>query len=247
MEIIPAIDIINGRVGRLFQGDFARKKEYQQSPLETAKKFVAVGLKNLHLIDLDGAKNSKITNWQVIEDIARNTNFSLQVGGGVRSITDVQKLLALGARRVIIGSLVNESPELFKEILKFASKEKIVADIGWKNNEIFEHGWQEKINKDFYQFLREMIDWGVKFILLTDIEKDGVLSGPNFGLYKQVVRGFPELSIIASGGITTKEDLKKLSDIGVWGAVVGKAIHEQKISLTDLQSLCAIQKNKKKT
>lgn len=239
MEILPAIDVIGGKITRLCQGDYSQSKEYSLSPLEMAKKIETAGLKNLHLIDLDGAKQGRVVNWQVIEDIAKNTKLSMQVGGGARSMGDVKKLFDLGAQRVIIGSLIDDSPALFNDILMAFGQDKIIADLAVKDNEVFKNGWQEKVDRELNGFLRYLAGLGVRFILLTDIAKDGVLMGPNFGLYEKVIKDFPMLSVIASGGITAKQDLIKLSEIGVWGAVVGKALHEQKLSLADLQSLCA--------
>ena len=248
MEILPAIDVIEGRCVRLFKGDYNLKKEYPIDPLEVAKGFEQAGLKNLHLIDLEGAKQGRVMNWQVIEKIAKNTHLFIEMGGGIRNKDEISRLFSLGVERVIIGSAVIGNAGLLKEFLQEFGPDKIMVDVGYKQGVIYYKGWQEKSNENFEDFLKKLIGYGVKFILLTDIEKDGVMEGPNFSLYKETLQKFPELLIVASGGISTREDLQKLSQIGVcpvrngvsngvWGAVVGKAIYEGKISLDDLK-LC---------
>jgi len=236
MEIIPAIDIISGKCVRLFKGDFKLKKVYSSSPLKTAQLFQKAGLKRLHLIDLEGAKEGKIKNWEIISKIAKNTNLQIEFGGGIQDKKDIKKLLDLGIDRVILGSLVLKEPGKFKKSLK-KFREKIIVAVDIKKNKIYYRGWQEKTKKDINSFLRSLIKLGVKTIICTDIERDGTLKGSNFSLYKKLVSKFPNLEIIASGGIRNIEDLKKLSKIRVKGVIVGKAIYEKKILLKDLKSL----------
>ena len=236
MKIIPAIDIINGKCVRLFKGNFKLKKIYSSNPLKIAQIYEKSGLKRLHLIDLDGAKEGKIKNWETISKIARNTNLEIEFGGGIQNEKDIKKLLDLGINRVILGSLVLKKPERFKKILK-KFKEKIIVAVDVKRNKIYYRGWQEKTKKDINSFLKSLTKLGVKTIICTDIERDGTLKGPNFSLCKKLVKAFPKLEIIAAGGISSKEDLKKLTKIGIVGAIIGKAIYEKKISLDDLKSM----------
>jgi len=235
MEIIPAIDIIEGKCGRLIKGDFKKKKIYSSDPLRVARLFQKAGFKKLHLIDLDGAKEGKIKNWQTIKKIAKNTNFLLQVGGGLRTEKDINKLLNFGVDQVHLGTVAVCSPEKLKKFLKKFGKEKITADIGIKNGKIYFHGWQKKTEKDIKLFFKDLTKFGIKTIILTDIERDGILMGPNFSLYKKIVNEFPNLEIIASGGIRDKKDLEKLSKIGVVGAIIGRAFYEKKIKISELK------------
>lgn len=236
MQIIPAIDIIRGKCVRLVKGNFKSKKIYSPHPFKVAKIFEKAGLKNLHLIDLEGSREGKVRNWQTISEIARNTNLEIEFGGGIRDEKDIKKLLDLGVSKVILGSLVLRKPEKFKKILR-EFKEKIIVAVDVKNDEVYYRGWQEKAKKKLGSFLRNLKKLGVKRIICTDIERDGTLRGPNFSLYKKLRREFPNLEIIASGGIRNIQDLKKLSKIGVRGTIIGKAIYENKISLNDLKSM----------
>jgi len=236
MKIIPAIDIINGKCVRLYKGDYNFKKEYPKTPLEVAQEIEAAGLDDLHLIDLEGAKVGKVVNWQVIKDIAGHTKLCIEMGGGVRSKQDASQLFSLGVDRIMLGSLAVEHPDVLADFLKDFGNEKIVVDIGFKNNGVYYKGWQERADKDFARFLRELSVMGVSRILLTDVEKDGALEGPNFSLYVKVKSDFPEFLVTASGGVSTKDDLLKLKATGVWGAVVGKALHEGRLSLNDLKN-----------
>jgi len=236
MEIIPAIDIIGGKCVRLVRGDFKLKKVYSSNPLKIAQLFQKAGLKKLHLIDLEGAKNRKIKNWQTIKKIAKNTNLSIEFGGGIRGERDIKKLLSFGIDKVILGSLVLKEPEKFKRIVKkFPDKVIVAVDILGKK--ICYRGWQEKAQKELSSFLGDLIKLGVKTIICTNIERDGTLKGPNFSLYKKLISEFPKLEIIASGGIRNIQDLKKLSKTGASGIIIGKAIYENKISLDDLKSM----------
>ena len=236
MKVIPAIDVINGRCVRLFKGDYNFLKEYLPSPLEMAQKVEQAGFSDLHLIDLEGAKVGRVVNWPVIEQITQNTKLVIEMGGGIRAKDEAVRLLDLGVARVMLGSLAMQSPEILQDLLAVFGPEKIMVDIGWKNSGVYYHGWQEKANKSFEQVARDFLAMGVRRILLTDVDKDGVLEGPNFELYERVSRDFPELLITASGGVSSKNDLQQLKDIGVIAVVVGKALHEGQLSLSDLQN-----------
>ena len=237
MEIIPAIDIIARRCVRLFKGNYKLKKVYSENPLKVAKLFEKVGLKRLHLIDLEGAKEGKIKNWKAIDEIARNTNLEIEFGGGVQNEKDVRKLLNLGIEKLIFGSLVLKDPERFKKILRKIGPERIIVSADVRKDKICYQGWQKETKKEFSSFLAELIKLGIKSIIVTDIERDGTLKGPNFSLYKKLVKKFPKLKIIASGGVRNIKDLKRLSKIGATGAIIGKAIYEKKVLLVDLKSM----------
>ncbi len=236
MEIIPAIDIMDGKCVRLKRGKFGVKKIYSEDPLKVALSFQKAGCKKLHLVDLDGAREGDVKNWGAIEKIARRTYVILQIGGGFRREKDLKRLFALGPHKVILGTVTALQPVKFKGFLQKFGGEKIIADIALKKDKIFVKGWQKAIKRDLFDVLRDFIAFGVKTVICTDIEKDGTLRGPNFSLYKRLISKYPKLEIIASGGITTMRDLRKLSKIGVAGAVVGKAFYEKKISLKELAS-----------
>lgn len=236
MEVIPAIDIIEGKCVRLTKGNFKSKKVYSANPLKIAHFFQKAGLKRLHLIDLEGAREGKIKNWETIEKIAKNTNLSIEFGGGIKGERGIKKLLDFGIKKVILGSLVLEKPTKCEKIFKrFPNKIIVTVDILGKK--ICYRGWQKKTQKELISFLEDLIKLRIKTIICTDIERDGTLKGPNLILYKKLVSKFPNLEIIASGGVRNIQDLKKLFKIGVAGAIVGKAIYEKRISLKDLKSM----------
>lgn len=235
MEPIPAIDIITGKCVRLTKGDFKLKKVYSANPLRTAQLFQKAGLKRLHLIDLDGTKKGKIKNWKTIEKIAKGIRLLIEFGGGVREENDIKRLLKLGINRVIIGSTALREPQKFKNILKKFGGSKIIAAADVRRNKVCYRGWQREGEIDINSFLKKLTKLGIKTVLVTDIERDGTLNGPNFSLYKKLLKNFSGLEIIASGGIRNIQDLKRLSRIGVQGAIIGKAIYENKISLDDLK------------
>lgn len=236
MEIIPAIDIISGRCVRLIKGDYGTKKIYSDDPLKIALSFQNAGIKKLHLVDLDGAKEGKVKNWETIGRLAKSTSLVLQVGGGFRTEKDIQRLFRLGPHEVAFGTIPIENPQKFKKFLQKFGEERIVADIGLKKEQAYVHGWQRKrTQKKVYPIINMLLKLGVKKIICTDIERDGTLRGPNLLLYKILVKKFPNLDLIASGGIRNMTDLKKLSKIGVSGAIIGKAIYEKKIKLKDLK------------
>lgn len=235
MEIIPAIDVIGGKCVRLIQGDYGTKKIYSNDPLKVARLFQESGLKRLHLINLEGAKEGEIKNWQTIRRITKNTNLLIEFGGGIRNEKDIKKLLGFGIDKVILGSLVLKNPVKFKRIVK-KFPDKIIVAVDILGEKICYRGWQKKAKKELNSFLEDLIKLGVKTIICTDIKRDGTLRGPNFSLYKRLIPQFPNLEIIASGGVRSIRDLNKLSKIGVVGAIVGKAIYEKKVSLKDLKA-----------
>jgi phosphoribosylformimino-5-aminoimidazole carboxamide ribotide isomerase len=237
--IIPSIDIIDGKCVRLEQGNYDKVTLYHKEPLEIAKKFEDVGLKRLHLVDLDGAKAGTVRNWKVLEIIAGKTSLIIDFGGGIKAEKDVEIIFGSGAVLATVGSIaVKNEEEFVKWLLKFgADKFLLGADV--RNEKITVSGWQEETQIWIYDFIRKYIDHGVKQIFCTDISKDGKLEGPAIDLYKNIISKFPELFFIASGGVSSINDLEKLRDIGCKGAIVGKAIYENRVKLDDLKKINA--------
>jgi phosphoribosylformimino-5-aminoimidazole carboxamide ribotide isomerase len=235
MDIIPAIDIIDGKCVRLEQGKYDKITLYHKEPLEAAKKFEDAGLKRLHLVDLDGAKIGSVRNWKVLETIAGKTSLIVDFGGGIKTEKDVSIVFDSGAAMATIGSIaVKNEQEFIKWLLKFgADKFLLGADV--RNEKITVSGWQEETEIWIYDFIQKYIDQGVKQIFCTDVSKDGKLEGPAIDLYKNIISKFPVLFFIASGGVSSIDDLKKLEDIGCKAAIVGKAIYENRISLEQLK------------
>jgi len=242
MEIIPAIDIIDGKCVRLTQGDYEQKKIYNEHPLEVAKQFEDAGLKRLHLVDLDGAKAGSVKNWKVLETIAGKTSLVIDFGGGIKKENDVKIVLECGASFATVGSIaIKDETEFVKWLLIFgADKFLLGADV--KEEKIAINGWLEKTDIWIYDFIEKYINHGVRQIFCTDVSKDGKLEGPEIDLYKNIITKFPDLHFIASGGVSTVKDLEELSDAGCKGAIIGKAIYEGRISLKELM---VFNKNKK--
>ena len=234
MEIIPAIDIINGACVRLTQGDYSQKTVYSSQPLDVAKKIEDQGIRTLHLVDLDGAKNGKITNLHVLETIAKHTNLQIDFGGGVKTADDVQQILNAGASWITIGSLAVKQPEVMTELIQTIGAEKFMLGADVKNEWLQIHGWIESTQVHVYEFIAQYLKQGVQRFFCTDISKDGMLEGPAVDLYKNIITQFPEIFFIASGGVSSMDDLYQLKACGCKAAIVGKAIYEGKISLAEL-------------
>lgn len=234
MQIIPAIDLIEGKCVRLTEGDYAQKKIYNEDPLEVAKQFEGIGLMRLHLVDLDGAKAGEVVNWKVLEKIANKTSLKIDFGGGIKTEATLKTVLDTGAAYATIGSLAVKSRATFEEwITRFgASLFMLGADVF--EEKIAVGGWIEKTNIDVYDFIDSYMDKGVAQIFCTDIQKDGKLEGPSLQLYQKIITKFPTLQLIASGGVSQLKDLEDLRSIGCNAAIVGKAIYENKISLDQL-------------
>ena len=236
MEIIPAIDIIDGKCVRLTQGDYARKKIYNEHPLEVAKEFENAGLRRLHLVDLDGAKAGQVKNWKVLETIAGKTALTIDFGGGIKKQEDVNIVFNSGAALATVGSIaVKNEAELVKWFMIFgADKFLLGADV--KDEKIAIGGWLETTDIWIYDFIEKYIGHGIKQIFCTDVSKDGKLEGPAVELYKNIVQKFPALHFIASGGVSSVDDLHALRDAGCKGAIVGKAIYEERVKINKLGS-----------
>lgn len=234
IEIIPAIDLIEGKCVRLAQGDFARRKIYNENPLDAAKLFEASGLKRLHLVDLDGAKEGRIVNLKVLEKIAESTDLTIDFGGGIKTDEDVQSVFDAGAAIVSIGSVAVKEPETFFTWIEKFGSEKILLGADIRNGKLAINGWRTATNLDILPFLRQYYDRGVSQVFCTDISKDGLLEGSANELYEQILHEIPQLNLIASGGVSKIEDVFELEKIGCAGVIIGKAFYEGKIKLEEI-------------
>ena len=236
MEIIPAIDIIEGKCVRLTHGDYEQKKVYNENPLEVAKSFEDAGIRRLHLVDLDGAKAGTVTNWKVLERIAGKTGLTIDFGGGIKTEKDVAVVFDSGAALATIGSIAVKDPELFTQWLEKFGPEKFLLGADVKNEKITISAWTEQTGIWIYDFIRQFLDKGVQQIFCTDVAKDGALEGPSIELYQNIVKKFPGLHFIASGGVSSMEDLYRLEEVGCSGVIIGKAIYEGRIQVQQLQN-----------
>jgi phosphoribosylformimino-5-aminoimidazole carboxamide ribotide isomerase len=234
MHIIPAIDIINGVAVRLTQGDFNQKTEYNYDPLQLAKEFEAAGLKRLHIVDLDGARQKKIVNADVLKKISRGTKLAVDFGGGVQSDADIKLAFDMGAEQITAGSIAIKNPEMVKRWINTYGPDKIILGADVRGHEIAVSGWQEGSGQDIIPFIERYFDLGIRYIICTDISKDGMLQGPATELYQEMKLKFPELNIIASGGVSSMEDVQELKAVGCWGCIIGKAIYENKVTVEEL-------------
>lgn len=233
MHVIPAIDLLGGRVVRLKKGSYDDVTVYNDNPLDEARKFDDAGFSHIHIVDLDGAKEGRFVNLNHIEEIKKKTTLSIQTGGGIRSYEDGQKLLKKGVSRIICSSLVFKEPDDWKRLLG-ESPAQIVLGMDLKNGQVAYGGWLETANESINSFLQPMIEAGLRYVLCTDIARDGMLEGINVELYQSLQEEFPQLNFIASGGAASVEDFKKLADINVYGVVVGRAYYEDKITLEEM-------------
>lgn len=234
MEIIPAIDIIDGKCVRLTKGDFENKIIYNDSPLEVAKSFENAGITRLHIVDLDGANWEPLKNIKTLEKIAKNTSLVIDFGGGIKNTEDITAVFNAGASMVSIGSVIIENPDLFTQWIDNFGPEKFLPGADVLHKKIKIHGWKKDTGIDVFDFIREMISKGIEQIFCTDISKDGMMQGPAAELYKEILKTFPSLHLIASGGISCYDDLVILKEAGCKGAIVGKAIYEEKISMKQI-------------
>lgn len=240
MEIIPAIDIIDGKCVRLTQGDYSQKKIYNEHPLEVAKQFEDAGLERLHLVDLDGAKAGTVKNWGVLETIAGKTSLVIDFGGGIKSEKDVQIVFDSGAALATVGSIAVKDKETFVKWLLQYGPEKFLLGADVKGENIAVGGWTETTEINVFDFLQQYIDQGITNVFCTDVSKDGLLEGPSAELYKKIIERFPSLHFIASGGVSSVEDVEELAAIGCKGVIIGKAIYENRISLRELQTFAKL-------
>jgi phosphoribosylformimino-5-aminoimidazole carboxamide ribotide isomerase len=239
IEIIPAIDLIEGKCVRLTQGDYSKKTIYNENPVDVAMKFEDAGIKRLHLVDLDGAKQKKVVNWKVLERIASKTKLHIDFGGGVQSDDDLKVVFESGAKQVTGGSIAVKQPDVFENWLAVYGGDKIILGADAKKEKVAVSGWEEGTEIWVYDFVEKWVEKGAKYTISTDVAKDGLLQGPSFDLYKNMQDKCPDLNIIASGGIAGLEDVEKLAEMNIYGVIIGKAIYENKISLADLQRFIA--------
>ena len=237
MRIIPAIDIINGKCVRLSQGDYATQKIYNENPLEVAKEFEANGVHFLHLVDLDGARSKKIVNHKVLKEIASKTNLKIDFGGGLKSNEDLNIAFDNGASQITGGSIAVSDPTLFIEWVSSYGAEKILLGADYKNRKIVTQGWQTSSELDVVDFIGAFEQKGVRYVISTDISKDGILQGTSNELYMEILNK-TTINLIASGGVSSMQDLEQLEKLGCEGVIVGKAIYEKKITLKELSRLC---------
>ncbi|MCB4797672.1 1-(5-phosphoribosyl)-5-[(5-phosphoribosylamino)methylideneamino]imidazole-4-carboxamide isomerase [Neotamlana laminarinivorans] len=246
MRIIPAIDIIDGKCVRLSKGDYNTKKIYNENPLEIAKQYEAHGIEHLHLVDLDGAKASHIVNHKVLETIATKTNLKIDFGGGLKTDEDLHIAFESGAKQITGGSIAVKKPEVFESWLTKYGSDKIILGADANNEKIAISGWLEESDEELIPFVQNYMTKGVSYVICTDIAKDGMLQGPSFDLYKKMLEechtegsrteNESALKLIASGGISTFDELPKLAELGCEGTIIGKAIYENKISLKQLEN-----------
>ncbi len=236
MKIIPAIDIIDGKCVRLSKGDYNTKKIYNESPLEVAKEFEANGITFLHVVDLDGAKSKRIINYKTLELIANKTNLKIDFGGGLKSDEDLKIAFESGAAQITGGSIAAKKPNLFIEWLTKYGSDKIILGADCKDRKIATNGWLETSDNDVVDFIKSYESEGIKNVICTDIAKDGMLEGTSNELYAEIIDQ-TNINLIASGGVSSMDDLYKVKELGCNGAIVGKAIYEGKISMKQLSNL----------
>ena len=234
IELVPAIDIIDGKCVRLSQGDYDTQKVYNENPLEVAKEFEANGIRRLHVVDLDGAKSSHIVNYKVLDQIAGHTSLTIDFGGGIKTDEDLTIAFEYGAQMVTLGSIAVKNPDLFKSWLHKYGAEKIILGADVKDNRISVNGWKEESQQELLPFLADYTQEGIRKVLCTDISRDGMLQGPSIELYKQIMAQFPDMHLIASGGVSGLDDIIRLDEAGIPAVVFGKALYEGRITLKDL-------------
>lgn len=235
IRIVPAIDLIDGKCVRLTQGDYAQKKVYNEDPLEVAQMFEAHGIRHLHLVDLDGARQKHVVNHKVLERIATHTKLSIDFGGGIKSDEDLNLVFQSGAAQATIGSVAVTNPILFESWIQKYGAEKIILGADAKDGKIAVSGWMDVTNVDIFDFFAEYQKKQVKYVLCTDISRDGMLQGTAIDLYISLVNRFPDLKIIASGGVTKAEEIDRLNENGLFAVIIGKAIYEGRITLEELE------------
>jgi phosphoribosylformimino-5-aminoimidazole carboxamide ribotide isomerase len=236
MRIIPAIDIIDGKCVRLSKGDYDTKKIYNENPLEVAKEFEAHGIQYLHLVDLDGAKSKHIVNHKVLEQIAAQTGLQIDFGGGLKTDEDLRIAFESGAKQITGGSIAVKDADVFIRWIEKHGADKIILGADALDEKVAVSGWQEESKEELIPFIQSYQSKGIQYVICTDISKDGMLEGPSFELYKRILEQTNNLKLIASGGISTFDELPKLAEMGCEGTIIGKAIYENRISLKQLES-----------
>lgn len=237
MDIIPAIDIIDGKCVRLTKGDYNICKTYSDNPLDMARRFQDAGIKRLHLVDLDGARSKHIVNYPTLESIATHTDLIIDFGGGIKTRNDLDTALGCGAQMVTVGSTAVEHPELMTEWIEEFGQEHIILGADARDGKISVNGWKEDSALELDDFISDYMKKGISKVLCTDINKDGMLQGPSVELYRQLLARFPDIYLIASGGVSSVDDLIRLKEAGLPAAIVGKAYYEGRITIDQLSEL----------
>jgi phosphoribosylformimino-5-aminoimidazole carboxamide ribotide isomerase len=235
-RIIPAIDIIEGKCVRLSKGDYNTKKIYNQHPLEVAKEFEAHGIQYLHLVDLDGAKSKHIVNHKVLAQIASKTGLQIDFGGGLKTDEDLRIAFESGATQITGGSIAVKNPDTFLGWIEKYGADKIILGADAMDEKVAVSGWQEESKEELIPFIQAYLSKGIEYVICTDISKDGMLAGPSFELYQRILKEAQGIKLIASGGISTFDELPKLAELGCEGTIIGKAIYENRISLKQLET-----------
>jgi phosphoribosylformimino-5-aminoimidazole carboxamide ribotide isomerase len=233
--IIPAIDIIDGKCVRLSKGDYSSQKIYNENPLEVAKQFEDAGLTHLHLVDLDGARAAQIINWKTLEKISSSTGLKIDFGGGLKSQDDLRIAFECGASQITGGSIAVKDRQTFTGWIKQYGAEKIILGADVRKEKIAVSGWTEDTQEYIFDFINKYQEEGIGYVICTDIEKDGMLEGPSTELYKKIIKESKDIKLIASGGISSLQDLDELKESGLYGAITGKAIYENRISLKEIK------------
>lgn len=241
MRIIPAIDIIDGKCVRLSKGDYATQKIYNENPLEIARSFEDHGLEYLHLVDLDGARSGGIVNYKILEQLSTHTNLKIDFGGGIKSDRDIKIAFESGAAQITAGSVAVKDPALFLKWVYSYGADKIILGADTQNGKIAISGWQEESKEPLLPFIQKYESYGIEYVIATDITKDGMLEGPGFEIYNEIIQQIPSLKLIASGGISAFEELPLLEDLGCEAVIIGKAIYENRISLKQLEHYITLQ------
>jgi len=239
IEIIPAIDIIDGKCVRLIQGDYTQKTVYSDNPVEVARRFEDAGIKRLHIVDLDGAKAKHIVNYQTLEQIALQTKLIIDFGGGIKSDDDLDIAFSAGAAQVTVGSVAVTDRQLFLSWLQKFGNQKIILGADVKNRQIAITGWLEETQHDISDFLTAYFAHGVDYVICTDISKDGMMAGSSLELYQDLQNEFPNKKIIASGGVSSMKDIEQLEQMGMYGVITGKALYEGTITLEQISNYIA--------
>ena len=234
IKIIPSLSVSDNQVVRLVQGDYNRPVVYGEQPLTIAHRFEEHGIKEIHLIDLDGARASKVRNLDALELVAGHSNLEINYGGGITTDGDVQKVIEYGAKTVTVGSLAYSNKELFSSwIMSFGRETMCLSADAW-GGKIRVKGWQDSTELDLFEHVEYFYERSIKYVKCSDVERDGLLEGPNFKLYEELMKRFPEINIMASGGVSTIDDIKALNDLGVYGVIFGRAYYENRISLNEI-------------
>jgi phosphoribosylformimino-5-aminoimidazole carboxamide ribotide isomerase len=237
MRIIAALDILGGKCVRLTRGDFSTRKTYNENPLDAAKAIEDSGLKYIHIVDLDGAREKRVINFKALDNIAVRTGLIIDFGGGIRSEADLKTAFNSGASQVTAGSIAVSSPDIFLEWLRAFGNEKIILGADFRGRKITTEGWTQTSEDDIITFITNYISMGIKYTICTDMERDGMLEGPATELYSQILKSL-KVNLVASGGVSTIDDIEKIREIGCEGVIIGKAIYEGKIKLKELGAIC---------